>query len=258
VLTVEGPYEAFGYLETVCLGTLARRTRVCTNAKLISDAAHSKPVMMFGARDDAFLMQPGDGYSAMVGGVKEMSTEGQASLFGGKVVATIPHALVALCGGDTARAAKRFADAFDGLELLALVDYDNDSVKTSVEVAKVLEGRLWGVRLDTPETMVDRSILAQMGAFKPTGVNAPLVWNVRNALDAEGFGEVKIVASGGFDVPRIVAFEEDGVPVDAYGVGSALFDGRFDFTADIVEVNGRPQAKAGRCLRPNPRMERVK
>ena len=27
VLTVEGPYEAFGYLETLCLGTLARRTR---------------------------------------------------------------------------------------------------------------------------------------------------------------------------------------------------------------------------------------
>ena len=34
VLTVEGPYEAFGYLETLCLGTLARRTRICTNAKL--------------------------------------------------------------------------------------------------------------------------------------------------------------------------------------------------------------------------------
>jgi nicotinate phosphoribosyltransferase len=106
--------------------------------------------------------------------------------------------------------------------------------------------------------MVDRSVLAQMGAFKPTGVNANLVWNVRNALDDGGFGEVKIIVSGGFDASRIAAFEEDGVPVDAYGVGAALFEGRFDFTADIVQVNGKAQAKQGRALRENPRLERVK
>jgi nicotinate phosphoribosyltransferase len=106
--------------------------------------------------------------------------------------------------------------------------------------------------------MVDKSVVSQMGSFRPTGVNAQLVWNVRNALDTEGFGEVKIIVSGGFDVARIEAFEEDGVPVDAYGVGAALFDGRFDFTADIVQVNGKAQSKAGRKLRENSRLERVK
>jgi nicotinate phosphoribosyltransferase len=85
-----------------------------------------------------------------------------------------------------------------------------------------------------------------------------LVWNVRNALDAEGFGDVKIVASGGFDVPRIRAFEEDGVPVDAYGVGASVVDGRWDFTGDVVRLDGAPQAKAGREYRPNGRMEKVK
>jgi len=173
-------------------------------------------------------------------------------------VGTIPHALIAVYGGDTLKATKRFAEAIEGVDVIALVDYDNDSVKASLEVARALEDRLWGVRLDTAETMVDKSVVSQMGAFKPTGVNANLVWNVRNALDAEGFGDVKIVVSGGFDVARILAFEEDGVPVDAYGVGAALFDGRFDFTADIVQVNGKPQAKAGRALRVNPRLERVK
>jgi len=29
VLTVEGPYESFAHLETLCLGALCRRTRVC-------------------------------------------------------------------------------------------------------------------------------------------------------------------------------------------------------------------------------------
>jgi nicotinate phosphoribosyltransferase len=258
VLTVEGPYGAFGHLETICLGALSRRTKICTNAKLLCDAAPTKPVMFFGARDDLLWAQPGDGYSAMVGGVKMVSTDAQASLFGGKRVGTIPHALIAAYGGDTVKATQRFADTIEGVDVIALVDYDNDCVKTSLEVARALEDRLWGVRIDTAENMVDRSVIAQMGDFKPTGVNANLVWNVRNALDAEGFGAVKLIVSGGFDAARIALFEEDGVPVDAYGVGAALFDGRFDFTADIVQVNGTPQAKAGRKLRANRRLERVK
>ncbi len=52
VLTIEGAYDTFAHLETLCLGALARRTRVCTNAKLLSTAAGSKPVLFFGARDD--------------------------------------------------------------------------------------------------------------------------------------------------------------------------------------------------------------
>ena len=56
--------------------------------------------------------------------------------------------------------------------MIALVDYDNDCVETSLDVARALEDRLWGVRLDTSETMVDKSVVPQMGAFTPTGVNA--------------------------------------------------------------------------------------
>jgi nicotinate phosphoribosyltransferase len=258
VLTIEGPYDNFGFLETLCLGVLGRRTRICTNAKTLCEAAQSKPVMFFGARDDVYATQPGDGYAAMVGGVKLVSTPAQASLFGGTAVGTIPHALITAFGGDTVKATKRFADAVQGVDVIALVDYDNDCVKASLDVARAFDGQLWGVRLDTAENMVDKSIIPQMGTFTPTGVNANLVWNVRNALDAEGFGDVKIVVSGGFNEERIRAFEEDGVPVDAYGVGAALYDGRFDFTADVVQVNGKPEAKAGRRLQANPRLERVK
>ncbi|HET7040207.1 MAG TPA: hypothetical protein VFH97_09990, partial [Gemmatimonadales bacterium] len=95
------------------------------------------------------------------------------------------------------------------------------------------------------------------GSFDPTGVTPQLVWNVRRALDAEGFRSVKIVVSGGFTVDKIRDFEARGVPVDAYGVGSSLFGGRYDFTADVVRVEGKPCAKKGRDYRPNPRLERV-
>lgn len=258
VMTIEGAYDSFGHLETACLGALARRTRISTNAKLISDAAHTKPVFYFGSRDDVVWTQPGDGFSAMVGGLKMVATEAQASLFGGKTLGAIPHALIAAFGGDTVRAARRFAETFESTDIIAFVDYDNDAVKTSLDVARALDGRLWGVRLDTSETMVDKSVVPQMGAFRPTGVNANLVWNVRNGLDAEGFGDVKIIVSGGFDAARIALFEEDGVPVDAYGVDPSVFGGQFEFTADIVLVNGKAQSRAGRKLRENPRMERVK
>ena len=80
---------------------------------------------------------------------------------------------------------------------------------------------------------------------------------MRAELDARGFGDVRIVVSGGFDAERIRAFEAAGVPVDSYGVGSSLIRGANDFTADVVEVDGRPCAKVGRELRPNPRLERV-
>jgi nicotinate phosphoribosyltransferase len=56
-------------------------------------------------------------------------------------------------------------------------------------------------------------------------------------------------------VEKIRAFEEHGVAVDAYGVGSSLIRGANDFTADVVLTDGRPSAKFGRRFRDNPRLE---
>jgi len=68
---------------------------------------------------------------------------------------------------------------------------------------------------------------------------------------------VRIVVSGGFTVEKIREFEQNDVPVDAYGVGSSLIRGSNDFTGDIVVTDGRPSAKVGRRLRPNARLELV-
>ena len=259
VMTIEGPYECFAHLETLYLGVLGRRTRICTNTRRLVEAARPKPVLFFGARQDFWGAQAGDGYAAHAGGATSVSTDAQASLFGGSGIGTVPHSLIAAYGGDTVRASRAFATHVTGVDLIALVDYENDCVRTSLEVARALEGRLWGVRLDTSENLVDKSVIPQMGAFKPTGVNPPLVWNVRNALDAEGFGEVKIVVSGGLNATRVRAFEEEKAPVDVYAVGTSIVhDGRFDFTSDIVVVDGESQSKVGRELRPNPKLDRVK
>lgn len=260
VLTIEGPYDAFAHLETLYVGVLARRTRVGTNTRLVVEAARPKEVLFFPARHDHWLVQTGDGYAAHVAGAIGVSTDAQASWWGSEGVGTVPHAMIAAYGGDTVLAARKFADVIpDEVRLISLVDFENDSVRTALAVARALGDRLYGVRLDTAATMVDRSVVSQMGDFDPRGVNPQLVWNVRRALDAEGFQHVKIVVSGGFTVEKIRRFEESGVPVDAYGVGSSLFrnQGRYDFTADVVMVDGKPCAKVGRTFRDNPRLEPV-
>ncbi len=259
VMTIEGPYDAFAHLETLYLGVLSRRTRVGTNVRAVVEAARPKQIMFFPARHDHWLVQTGDGYAAHIAGAIGVSTDAQASWWGSSGIGTVPHALIAAYGGDTVLATRKFAEYIDPeVQIITLVDYENDCVRTSLEVARALGDRLWGVRIDTSENLVDKSIIPIMGSFRPTGVNPQLVWNVRNGLDSEEFGHVKIVVSGGFTVEKIRSFEEQLVPVDAYGVGSSLFGGRFDFTADIVLLNGTPQGKVGREFKPNKRMERVK
>ncbi len=258
VMTIDGPYDGFAHLETLYLGVLARRTRVGTNTRRVVDAARPKTVMFFPARHDHWVVQTGDGYAAHIAGAIGVSTDAQASWWGTSGIGTVPHALIAAYDGDTVLATEKFAEFMQpDVQIITLVDYENDCVRTSLEVARALGNRLWGVRIDTSENMVDQSIIPRMGNFKPTGVNPQLVHNVRNALDREGFEDVKIVVSGGFTVEKIRAFKEAGVPVDSYGVGSSLFAGRFDFTADIVRVDDRPQAKAGRTYRPTLRLEPV-
>ena len=261
VLTIEGPFDAFAHLETLYLGALARGTRVATQTRRVVAAAAPKDVLFFPARHDHWSVQQGDGYAAHVAGSAAVSTDAQGAWWDGEGIGTVPHAAIAAYGGDTVLAARKFAEGLpEAVPLVVLVDFENDSVATSLAVARALGPRLYGVRLDTSGTLVDKSVVPQMGQFDPRGVNPQLVRNVRDALDAAGFAAVRIVVSGGFDVDKIRRFEALNVPADTYGVGSSLVanHGDFDFTADIVTVDGKDAAKAGRSRRPNPRLEVVR
>lgn len=258
VLTIEGDYSLFAHLETVYLGTLARRSLIMRNVATVVQAARGKPIFYFPARHDHWLVQTGDGWAAHIAGAIGVSTDAQASWWGGRGMGTVPHGLIAAYGGDTVAASRVFADRFhDDMNVTVLVDWENDSTRTAIEVASALGPKLWGVRLDTSEQLVDRSLWQEMGGFDPRGVNPRLVEKVRAALDDAGFPDVKIVASGGFTAERIERFESAGIPVDAYGVGSSLIRGQNDYTADVVLYEGRPCSKAGRFYRPNPRLQTV-
>jgi nicotinate phosphoribosyltransferase len=257
VIELTGPYRLVAHLESVYLGVLARRTLVASNVRQVVDAAGGKPVLFFADRFDHWATQGGDGYAAFVGGAQGVATDAQAAWWGERGLGTIPHALIATFGGDTVAAVAGFARQFPGVPLIALVDFDNDSVATSLACARAFGERLWGVRLDTSGTMVDRALWSEMGDFAPTGVNRRLVEKVRQALDAEGFDHVRVIVSGGFTAERIAGFEATGVPVDSYAVGSSLLKGSADYTADVVLREGRPCAKVGRVHRPSTRLQPV-
>jgi nicotinate phosphoribosyltransferase len=263
VLTIEGDYTLFAHLETLYLGVLARRTLITTNVVEVLRAANGKHVIFMPARHDHWKVQTGDGYAAFVAGQVVgapigVTTDDQASWWGGKGIGTVPHSLIASYGGNTVLAATKFAEwAPPDTNVTVLVDFDNNSVETALAVARALGPKLWGVRLDTSERLVDRSLWNELGDFEPTGVNERLVRKVRDALDGDGFERVKIVASGGFTLEKIRRFERDGVPVDAYGIGSSLIRGANDFTADVVLADGRPSGKAGRRFRPSRRLALV-
>ena len=259
VMHIEGPAASFAHLETVYLGVLARRTKIATNVRKCVRAAQGRPVIFFGARFDHFSVQGGDGYAASVGGAEAVSTDAGAEWWGSRGIGTIPHALIACYRGDTALATRRFYECIakgTDIKVIALVDYHNDSVGTSVEVARKLGDILWAVRLDTAGTMVDKCLWEEMMDFDPRGVNARLVEKVRDALDREGFERVKIIVSGGFNPQKIASFQAKKAPVDIYAVGSSLFEGKYDFTADVVMVNGERESKKGREYRPVRHKER--
>ena len=257
VMTIEGDYSTFAHLETVYLGVLARRSAVATSVKRVVEAARGKQVLFFPARFDHYSLQTGDGYAAFISGALGVSTDANAAWWGWKGMGTVPHGVIAAYGGDTVRACLAFDKYMPkSVKKIALVDFENDSIKTSLEVARALKRRLWGIRLDTATDLKDKAVTSR--GKSSYGVCPELVRKTRKALDKEGFGYVKIVISSGFNEHKIRKFVKSSVPFDAVGVGSALFRHKMDFTADIVMVEGRPCAKVGRIFNPNPRLKKVK
>lgn len=275
---ITGRYRGFAHLETPLDGVLARRSLIATNARRAVEAAGEVPVIYFAPRHDDWRIQTPDGYAARVGGGGGVSSDAGGSWWGGEGVGTMPHALIAAFGGDVVEATLAFARYVQEEEpdtpIVSLVDYRNDCVSDALAVARAMrrefgDGVLFGVRVDTSERLVDRSLIDDpeiWGREDVRGVNPHLVRKVRHALDAEGFDYVGIMVSGGFTPRKIRHFARLALPIAAYGVGSSILghgseeDGivtSFDFTADLVEVGGRPEAKVGRARWENPRLVRV-
>ncbi|HLK56308.1 MAG TPA: nicotinate phosphoribosyltransferase [Chthonomonadaceae bacterium] len=287
VLKVRGRYRDFAILETPTLGALTRGSRIATNVYLTLEAAQGKNVLFFPARFDAHELQAADGYAYHIAvqtynarhsqnALALVSTDEQGDWWGGAGGGTVAHAAIACFLGDTAETMMAFASVLPpSIPRIALVDFENDCVGTSLKVMETMftryrslmdEGKrdeaqkyvLYGVRPDTGGTMRDVSVPPLGDPKLDNGVNPRLVFAMRKAIDNafEAWNlplrwmdrarawckSVKITVTGGFNPERIRAFEAQGVPADVYGVGSSLFSNcsehgtNTDYTADIVRV----------------------
>lgn len=310
VMRVRGRYRDFAVLETSTLGILARASRVATNVYDTLVAAKGKQMLFFPARFDIDEVQAADGYAYQIAVERYnldygssvgpfVSTDAQGDWWNGTGGGTISHSAIASFLGDSSEIMIQFARLLPvEVPRIALIDYCNDCVDTSIAVAKAMFSeyiKLWqqghheeakrfrldGVRLDTSNTMRDKSIEPLGDPDLDMGVNPRLVFNVRKALDncASSWGlsktqttmaeqfcrNVRIVVSGGFNPEKISRFENLQVPVDTYAVGSYFFDNHgptnTDFTADVVRVklhdNWVDMAKVGRQATDNPDLERI-
>src|SRR5207237_7927566 len=136
---------------------------------------NGKPIIFMPARHDHHRVQTGDGYAAYVAGQVcgteiGVTSDAQASWWGGRGVGTVPHALIASYGGNTVLAAARFAEHTDpDMNITVLVDFENDSVRTALEVARALGARLGGVGVGPSGQRGDRALWDGRGGVAPSG-----------------------------------------------------------------------------------------
>src|SRR5512133_3892538 len=213
VIKVRGRYRDFALLETPTLGVLTRSSRVATNVYETLMAARGKPVLFFPARFDLHEVQASDGYayniaiqrfnmdfSQQIGSF--VSTDAQGDWWGGAGGGTVAHAAIASFMGDTAEAMMQFSRILPpNIPRIALVDFNNDSVRDSVRVLEIMfkkykelcdQGNqteaskyiLYGVRLDTSGTVRDVSVEPLGDPALDLGVNPRFVFNARHGLDS--------------------------------------------------------------------------
>jgi nicotinate phosphoribosyltransferase len=259
VLKVTGKYEDFGYLESLIDGILARRSSVATNVHETVLALRGADCFSMADRQDDYLTQKGDGYATYVAGIKKFSTDAQGAWVDVKGMGTMPHALIEICGGDICAACDIYHKTFPNEPVTALIDYHNNVVADSVMIAKHMGKALRGVRVDTSSALIDHYFDDKdTSAFNPHGVCKELIYALKRALIAADCGWVRITVSSGFTAKKVEEWTKEGVPVDTYGIGSALVvNNTVGFTGDLVMLDGVNEAKEGRKDIPSDRLKDV-
>jgi nicotinate phosphoribosyltransferase len=136
VIGLIGNPKYFAHLETATLGVLAQQSAVATSVRRVVDKLLDWQTMLFfPARFRHYNSQAPDGYAATIGGISAVSTDANGEYWGYDGIGTIPHLLIAAYGGNTSLAALKFDEIIDPkIDRVILVDWDNDVIKTSLEV----------------------------------------------------------------------------------------------------------------------------
>jgi nicotinate phosphoribosyltransferase len=232
VLRIEGPYLEFARFETSLLGFLSHASGIATAALEARRAAPESTVLSFGARHVHPSLAAVVERSALLAGLDGISHVAAGEVIGREAAGTMPHALLICFGrGEQAAAWRAFDEAVDpDVPRVALCDTYGDEVGEVLEAALTLGEDLDSVRIDTTGS--------RRGDFRH------ILREVRWELDARGFEDVDLFASGGLGPGDLRSLRD---VVDGFGVGGYVSNADpVDFALDIVEVDGEPAAKRGK------------
>ncbi len=218
ILSVKAPMIQAQLVETAILTFVNHQTLIATKAAKIVDAAGGG-VMEFGLRRaqgaDAGIY---GARAAMIGGCVGTSNVYAGKLFSIPVSGTMAHSWVMNFESEL-EAFRAYARSFPDNCLLLVDTYDTlrSGVPHAIEVFKELRAaghEPKGIRLDS-------------------GDLAYLSKKARKMLDAAGFENAVICASGDLDEYSISSLKEQGAKIDSWGVGTKLIT-----SADLPALGG--------------------
>lgn len=238
LLRVEANIIEAQIIETPLLNILNFQSLIATKASRMRQVAGDKILAEFGLRRSQGLGGYHASRAAMVGGFNSTSNVMAAHDFNVPAAGTMAHAFIQ-SHDDELTAFRSFAK-FRPDHCTLLVDTYNtleSGVPNAITVAKEMEKdgkRLQGIRLDS-------------------GDLAYLSKRARQMLDDAGLHYVKITASNQLDEYVIKSLEEQGAPIDIFGVGTSLVTGEPDAALDGVYKlsfsGGKPRIKLSESLK---------
>lgn len=199
-LRVVAPIADAQIVETCLLATLNFQTMIASKAARVQAAADGRPVIEFGTRR-AHGIESGvlAARAAYIGGCQGTSNVMAGKRFGIPIFGTQAHSWI-MAHADEEEAFRRFLEIFPEHAVLLVDTYD---VRAAVEKIIAMGRKPRGIRLDSGDVAADS------------------VW-ARGRLDAAGWQDVQVFASGDLDEDRMAALLASGARIDAFGVGTAL------------------------------------
>jgi len=211
IVRVTAPLPEAQLVETALLTTTLFQTAIASKAARVSEAAGGRPVIEFGGRrahgTDAAMYAARASYLA---GCQATSNLEAGYRFGLPVSGTMSHSWV-MSHSDELEAFSRHMEVYGEQSVLLIDTYDPIGAANLIVRAGLQPA---AVRLDS-------------------GNLARLSLAVRKILDGGGLGETKIFVSGDLDEYKVEALVSSDVPVDGFGVGTAL-----STSSDAPSLNG--------------------